>query len=156
MKIKHIILLAGIITLSFNSAKAQTATPPSATAIKAAEEMLIASGASAQFDKSITTILGQYSGQIPEDKRAAFTKVMTTFLNKYCSWETLKPDMCTMYAREFSEAELKELTAFYKTPLGIKLNQKQPILMQTAMNIGQQSVINHQSELQQLMVEVMK
>lgn len=156
MKIKHIILLAGIAILSFTTAKAQTGTPPGPTAVKAAEEMLMASGANTQFDKSITAMVGQYSAQIPEDKRAAFVKVMTTFLNKYCSWETLKPDMCKMYAREFTEAELKQLTAFYKTPLGIKLNQKQPVLMQTAMSIGQQSVVNHQDELQQLMQEAMK
>jgi hypothetical protein len=81
---------------------------------------------------------------------------MNTYLKKYISWDVLKPDLTMMYAREFTEAELKQLTAFYKTPLGMKLNEKQPLLMQTGMNIGQQAVAAHQGELQQMIAEVMK
>jgi hypothetical protein len=157
MKIKStIILLAGILTFCLTDIKAQTGTPPSAGALKAAEEMLIASGANTLFDKNISTIINQYSAQMPADKREKFVTVMTTFLNKYCSWNVLKQDLFVMYAREFTEAELKQLTVFYKTPLGIKLNEKQPILMQTGMNIGQQAVMAHQDELQQMIADVMK
>jgi hypothetical protein len=155
MKLKlTLALLAGL--LIFTNTKAQTGTPPTPSAIKAAEEMLLVSGTSAQFDKSVQNVINQYSGQIPETNRAAFVQVMTSFLNKYSSWDILKKDLMLMYAREFTEAELKQLTAFYKTPLGIKLNQKQPVLMQTAMTIGQQAVIAHQDELKQMLAEAMK
>jgi hypothetical protein len=157
MKIKStLLLLVSIIALSLHSAKAQTATPPSAAGIKAAKDMLIASGANQQFQKNISTMIAQYSGQMPEDKRTKFVEVMTTFMNKYISWEVLKHDLSVMYAREFSEDELNQLTAFYKTPIGIKLNQKQPVLMQAGMALGQQSVMAHQDELQQMIAEAMK
>lgn len=158
-------IVAIIISLSFTQAKAQTGnpppmaqtgTPPSASAMKAAEEMLAASGASEQFNKNIKAIIDQYGAQVPEDKRPAFVKVMNDFFTKYMSWETLKNDISVMYAREFTEPELKQLTAFYKTPLGTKLNQKQPLLMQAGMVIGQQSVAAHQTELQQMMEAAMK
>jgi hypothetical protein len=157
MKIKStIILLAGIVIFCLTDVKAQTGTPPAPGALKAAEEMLVSSGANLQFDKNITAIITQYSAQIPADKRDKFVTVMNTFLKKYISWDVLKPDLTMMYAREFTEAELKQLTAFYKTPLGMKLNEKQPLLMQTGMNIGQQAVAAHQGELQQMIAEVMK
>lgn len=157
MKIKlTLALAASIMVLCFTQVKAQTATPPSASSLKAAEEMLTVSGASEQFNKNIKTVIDQYSAQVPEDKRAVFVKVMNEFLTKYISWDILKHDICVMYAREFTEDELKQLTAFYKTPLGTKLNQKQPILMQTGMSLGQQSVVAHQTELQQMMEAAMK
>lgn len=155
MKIKlTLILLAGVITIStFNKVKAQT---PSPAAIKSAEQLLIAAGADAMIDKSVKTMIAQYSAQMPADKKEKFVKVMNEFMSKYFSWNLLKHDMCEMYAREFTEPEMKQLTTFYKTPLGIKLNQKQPILMQKGMAMGQQRVMEHQAELQKMMADAMK
>ncbi len=41
-----------------------------------------------------------------------------------------------IYQKNFTEQELLELTAFYKTPLGKKLSEKLPILMQEANEAG--------------------
>lgn len=156
MELKYrLTLLAVALVLMFTTAKAQTG-PPTAGAMKAAEDMLIASGVDTQFDKSIPGIIAQYSVQVPEDKRAGFTKALTPFLTKYCSWDALKHDICVMYAREFTEAELKQLLAFYKSPVGLKLLQKQPVITQMAMSIGQQSVLNHEAELKKLVEDAMK
>jgi hypothetical protein len=81
---------------------------------------------------------------------------MKGFMAKYCSWTALKDDLCLLYAREFTEAELKQLTAFYKSPVGLKLAQKQPLIMQTSMAIGQKAATDHQAELQQLMGDLVK
>ena len=81
---------------------------------------------------------------------------MNQFMGKYFSWNLLKHEMSVMYAREFTEPEMKQLIAFYKTPLGIKLNQKQPMLMQKGMAMGQQRVTEHQAELQKMMADAMK
>lgn len=155
IKIKYAFLFLFGIAALCSSAKAQTG-PPTASAMKAAEDMLIASGVDVQFDKSIPGIIAQYSVQVPEDKRAGFVKALTPFLTKYCSWEALKHDVCVMYAREFTEAELKQLTAFYKSPIGLKLLQKQPVINQMAMSIGQQSVLNHEAELKKLVEDAVK
>jgi len=157
MKIKlSIILLAALMAFSFNKANAQTGTPPSASSMKAAEEMLLAQGADVQYQKSFDVIIKQFSAQIPADKQEKFAGVMKAYLNKYASWDILKHDMFVMYAREFTEDELKQLTAFYKSPIGMKLNQKQPELLQTSMTLGQQNVMAHQAELQQLMADAMQ
>jgi hypothetical protein len=156
MKIKlSIAAVAAILFLSFTATKAQSG-PPTASALKAAEEMLIASGGKEQFDKNIVAGVEQMSAQIPEDKRAKFVEVMKVFLTKYCSWEALKNDLFVMYAREFTEAELKQLTAFYKSPVGVKMSQKQPLILQTSMALGQKAAADHQAELQQMMGDVIK
>ena len=45
-----------------------------------------------------------------------------------------------LYARTFSAAELKQITAFYRTPVGAKMLASMPKLMGEGMQIGQQIV----------------
>ena len=85
--------------------------------------------------------IGQYKAQ------------MKTFLSKYMSWASMKEDMIKIYTDEFSEQELKELLAFYQTPLGKKTVQKMPKLMAKGAELGQQRVQQHLPELQQAIQE---
>lgn len=45
-----------------------------------------------------------------------------------------------IYARNFSADELKQITAFYRTPVGAKMLAKMPQLMGEGMQVGQQIV----------------
>ena len=78
---------------------------------------------------------------------------MKAFLSKYMSWASMKEDMIKIYMDEFSEQELKELLAFYQTPLGKKTVQKMPKLMAKGAEMGQQRVQQHLPELQQAIQE---
>ena len=151
MNIKHILFVASILFCL--SAKAQNITPPH---LKAAENMLTASGADTLFKSNIATVLTATSARIPEDKRATYINVMNRFITKYISWEILKDQLSAIYAQEFSEKELKELTAFYNTPLGKKLTNKLPMLSKKGAKMGQMAVESHQSELQQMMQDAFK
>ena len=51
---------------------------------------------------------------------APFRDVMSEFIDKYLTWEAMKPDLIQLYAESFSEQELRELIAFYRTPTGQK------------------------------------
>jgi hypothetical protein len=152
MKFKFLI----IALLICGAAKAQTAKNITPAHLKAAEDMFRASGADTLFKSSMATMLKQASANMPEDKRPKFIEVMNQFIAKYVSWDLLKDQMAVMYASEFTEAELKGLIAFYNTPLGKKLNAKQPLLMQKGALLGQQAVQGHQVELQQMMQEAFK
>jgi len=79
---------------------------------------------------------------------AQYQPQMKAFLAKYMSWASLKDEMITIYATEFSEAELKEVTAFYQTPVGKKMVQKMPALMAKGAQLGQKRVQDHLPELQ--------
>jgi hypothetical protein len=151
------LLLILALLLFCSVTKAQTATTLITPAhLKAAEDMLSSSGAGDQMRANMDAMIKSAAVNAPEDKRSKFTEVMNTFMTKYLNWEILKDQLSAIYAQEFTEKELKDLTTFYLSPLGKKLNQKQPGLMLKGAAIGQQAVQAHQVELQQMLQDTFK
>lgn len=74
--------------------------------------------------------------------------VFTDFFKEYSDWEKLYPEYVRLYAEAYSEAELRELIAFYKSPVGRKTVDMMPRLMQQGAEIGQRQVEPHLPELQ--------
>ena len=146
----NLITLSAIIFLFATHLKAQT-TDFKPSHLKAAEQYLIAKGISTEFGNVVSKMADASSAQIPEEKRASYLKVMNTFMAKYFTWDALKDRLEKMYASEFTEDELKQLTAFYDTPLGKKASVKTPILIQKGMLLGQQAVEDHRPELEQML-----
>ena len=72
------------------------------------------------------------------------------------SWENMGPPMIALYTETFTEDELDELIAFYKTPIGARSLEKLPELMQKGALIGQQLAANKQDQLQRAVVEVIE
>ncbi|MEB0260840.1 MULTISPECIES: DUF2059 domain-containing protein [unclassified Mucilaginibacter] len=151
MKYKFLI----IALLMCGAAKAQTPAITPAH-LKAAEAVLTASGAGKQLKENMSAMVTQASANVPEDKKPKFIEIMNTFTDKYMNWDLMKDQIAALYAQEFTEKELKDLAVFYRSPLGIKINQKQPALFQKGAAIGQQAVQSHQAELQQMMQEAFK
>ncbi|MCC3157534.1 DUF2059 domain-containing protein [Hymenobacter sp. 15J16-1T3B] len=150
---KYLLALAAGLLLAAPAATAQTtaAAAPSAAPVpaaqrKAAEELLVAM----QMEQTTTSALDQMVTaqltQRPELK--AVEPEMRSFLNKYMSWASLKDDMADLYAREFSEKELKELKKFYASSTGQKFTGKQSQLMVAGMELGQRRLQEHLPELQ--------
>lgn len=79
---------------------------------------------------------------------APYQTQIKAFLGKYMSWPSMKSDLVKIYMSEFTEPELKELTAFYQTPLGRKTLQKMPALLQKGAEMSQKRVQEHLPELQ--------
>jgi hypothetical protein len=72
---------------------------------------------------------------------------MRQYFAKYMSWQALQEDFVTQYVKAFSEAELKDLLKFYKTPLGKKSLQQSPKIMENVAQLGAQRVQDHIDEL---------
>lgn len=81
---------------------------------------------------------------------APFKDVMSEFVDKYLTWEAMKPDLIQLYADSFSETELRELIAFYKTPTGQKTIALLPELTRKGAEIGGRLMERHGEELQQM------
>ena len=77
----------------------------------------------------------------------SYEDVMRKFLGKYMSLQYLRNDLTRIYAEEFTEPELRALTAFYRTDVGQKSIAKLPILMKRGAELGQSAVNEHLSEL---------
>jgi hypothetical protein len=78
---------------------------------------------------------------------------MKRFFNKYMSFDSLKDDMAKIYMESFTEAEIKDLTKFYQSPLGKKLLEKMPDLMKKGSELGVKRVQANQAELQKMIRE---
>ena len=76
----------------------------------------------------------------PESKKAlleSYQAKANAELDKAVGWDKLKPDMVKLYTSNFSEQELKDLIAFYQSPLGQKVLQKMPTLTAQSAEITQ-------------------
>ncbi|MBS7566189.1 DUF2059 domain-containing protein [Mucilaginibacter sp. Bleaf8] len=143
-QLKH--LAVCLLIVAGTAAKAQTAIP--ASRLKTAEALVDASGVSSQLTSMYSNMVDVSSAQVPADKKAKFKELMMGFLSKYMSYSALKPDLAKLYAQEFSEPELKQITQFYLTPAGKKMTQKMALLQQKGMQIGQQKMQAHLPEFQ--------
>lgn len=127
---------------------------PSASHAQAAEELLEAIEISKVMDRSIDVML---EAQLRADpKLAKIEDVLRQFMGKYLSLESLKPGMVKLYTEAFTEEELHELVAFYRTPLGKKTVTLMPELMEKGAILGQKAIQEHLPELQEAVAKKMK
>lgn len=62
---------------------------------------------------------------------------MIDMVGQELSWDKLKDDYITLYADTFTDQELKDMIAFYKTPAGQAFINKQPELIKRSMEVSQ-------------------
>ncbi|MDH5711423.1 MAG: DUF2059 domain-containing protein [Gammaproteobacteria bacterium] len=110
----------------------KTSFASSDEALRAAEELLSMSGIEKTF-----------SAQVMVDNEIArnpslepFRGVMEDFFNKYMDYESARPELAALYMEAFSEQELKQIVAFYKTPAGKKVISIMPQLVKKVSQIG--------------------
>ena len=103
-----------------------TAQETSASQEKAVA-LIKASGGDKAFEDAISQIGVSVSS---ENKEAYNTEAKATLDEIYTK-------LGTLYTEEFTDAELDELIKFYDTELGKKLSEKQYLISQKAMMIGQ-------------------
>ena len=81
---------------------------------------------------------------------APFKDVLLEWAEKHLTWEVMAPPMSAVYAEKFTEPELRELIAFYRTPAGRKLVEVTPELTQRGAQIGAEVAQRYMSELQEM------
>jgi hypothetical protein len=95
----------------------------------------------------------------PEQKKQALAKMeaelpgvvgaMQGVLNDPTMIDDILAETVPLYARTFSADEIKQMTAFYRTPVGAKMLATMPQLMSQGMQIGQQVVMRRVGPLMQ-------
>ncbi|WP_194768210.1 DUF2059 domain-containing protein [Tamlana sp. I1] len=90
-------------------------------------EFIKLTGAGSAFDAAIA----QFGSTVSDDKKQAYTTEASSTL------DGLYTKMADLYMAEFTQDEIKQLLAFYKSPLGKKLAEKQLALTQQGMMLGQ-------------------
>jgi hypothetical protein len=121
--------------------------------VAAAEDLLVAMDAGRMYERSLEQML---SAQIAADPDlAAYAPVMRQFFRDFVSWEVVRPEHMRVHMERFSEAELRALAAFYRTPLGRKVAEESPGIATELGMVGQRLVEENQAELLRRIMESM-
>lgn len=149
MKTRSLVAFLIALTIAVTFARADKKSHREAT-----EELLQTMGVEKQLDSSINQSLEVQVKQNPA--LVPYKDVMRKFLTKHISYAALKDDLIQIYMDEFTEPELRQITAFYKTPAGKKLAEKGPALLGKSMMLGMDRVAQNQEELKQMIQEATK
>lgn len=134
-----VILAFGLLAAS--GARAQTPTPG---ATKAAAELMQAMHADKMSHDQIAAALQN------SPAGAQYRDALQAFADKYLTWDAIGPQMTAAYAQMFSESELKDLIAFYKTPTGQKFAAQSAPLAAKMQVVTVSILQQHQTELAEL------
>ncbi len=95
--------------------------------------------------ESVRAALQQQYNALPALKN--YSDIVEPFFEEHLSYEALKEEYADLYVEAFSEAEIRELIAFYETPLGQKTLNVLPELMQRGTEIGARRLRENMDEL---------
>jgi len=118
-------------------AKAQTQAQPSPAAIAAAKEILAMKHASAMYANAVPNMVERTKETLIASNlnyQKDLNEVAPIVAKNLAGREQeIGEGMARAYASQFTEAELKQLVVFYKTPLGQKLIKAEPKAIEQSM-----------------------
>ena len=119
------------------SAPASAQQPPSANAIALAKEIIAAKASAESFEAVGPSVIEQAKGMflqtnpaLSKDLNEVAAKLRTDLAPRFAQPLT---DAAKLYASKFSESELKEVLAFYKSPVGKKVITEEPNILEQSM-----------------------
>lgn len=137
-------IAAAMLVVGILAAAGPTAAQ-SRSHVAAAEDLLAAMGAERMYERSLEQMLSAQIGANPD--LVALAPVMKQFFRDFVSWEVVRPEHLRVHMERFSEAELRELATFYRTPLGRRVAEESPAIATELGMVGQRLVEANQVEL---------
>lgn len=158
---RHLVTIAtGILTAIFVSAGAaySQAAPPDA--IAAARELVEASKTTDQFKTLMPLIMQQLKPVVVQGRPAVerdYDKILPLMMEMANQQVGQFADaVATIYASNFTADELRQVTAFYRTPAGEKFREKTGVIAQQSMAAGQKFGEQLMQDLQTRMKEELR
>ena len=117
---------------------------------KAARELVQLVGADRLAREGAESMLAM----VPDSPESAvYKEVSRTWYEKLFAEQDFESEMVRLYMDRFSEKELREITAFYKTPAGRKAIDALPELMRLSATYGLRKAQEHSSELEEMVAK---
>jgi hypothetical protein len=139
--IKSTVRPAGAVIALVAFTACATAQQTSMAAMQTAKEIVSVTGATALFNPLIAGVVEQaknlFLQQNPglgKDLNEITTKMRADLAPRFSE---LTDEVAKLYAAHFSEAELKQVLAFYKSPIGMKLIAEQPKVGEESLKFAQ-------------------
>lgn len=160
MRLAALMLLAGSLFAAPLAAQSSPAAAADSTAptngfapshMKAARGLL----AAMRFEQAaVATAMMSFDQQVAADPEAGiFRDLVEEWMYEVFTSEEAKEAFAGAYAGSFSESELADLTAFYRTPLGSRVADLQADLAAKGAEIGQRLAGARQADLEERIME---
>lgn len=134
-------LAVAFVVLAFPAAS-QRATTDDQKAIAAAKELMAATGADKAVDVMLGNMIPQMAAVFKSQRPDKANEIDDVMREMAMRMHERKKDMLDLlapiYAKHFSAAELGEVTAFFKSPIGVQFIAKQPQILNESVQVGRQ------------------
>jgi hypothetical protein len=148
---KKMLMLAAAALLCATPAAAQGEPTPAEMA--AARDLLEASNTRENFVQGLE--IGMEMGGMGE-LTPGVRKALRDFINTHFRYEEMEPEFARAYADAFTEQELRDLAAFYRTPLGRRVVETQPAIMGATQRIAMEHMQALMPQLMPVIMEAME
>jgi hypothetical protein len=155
--IKRLLVVGSLLLISIGAASAQT---PSPEAMKAARELVTTLKITDQYKALLPAILLGIKRTVTQDRPeierdyeamgSALADVYTPYYN------TMVDSIATVYANAFSVAELRQIEAFYRQPVGQKFLEKSPAFQEQAAQIGEDNGRKAKEDLRTRLTQLLR
>jgi hypothetical protein len=118
------------------------AQKPAEAGLVAARELIVATGASKQFEAVVPMMVNQLEPlllQMAPGKDKEIKEIMGLMVERFSARKSEMLELiAVIYATKLTEAEMKDLTAFFSKGAGAAFIAKQPDILKDSMAVGQQ------------------
>jgi hypothetical protein len=156
-------MMAGFIALCLTGpdpAAAQPATAPTQDALAAARELVQVARATDQLKLILPSIIQALKPAVvqgrPEVEKDFDAFAPALLDNMTARLPEFVAEIVVIYARNFTPEEMRQMTAFYRTPVGQKLLEKLPTVTQESMRVGQAWGQRIGADVQNRMIEELR
>jgi hypothetical protein len=154
---RRLSLITSMLLLSICASPAQTPPPDTMTAARGlVTTMKLADQYKALLPGILLTLkpaLVQDRPEIERDYEAMLPAITAAFTPYYSA---MVEDIAAVYARNFTAAELHEIDAFYRKPVGQKLLEKAQTLTQQSTQAGQDASRKAADDLRARLTEALR
>jgi hypothetical protein len=155
--IRRLLIVACLLLLSAPATRAQAPTPDAMAAARSlVNTMKLADQYKALLPAillSLKPALTQDRPEIEQDYDAMLPMIADAFTPYYTS---MIDGIATVYANNFTAAELRDIEAFYRQPVGQKMLEKMPAIGQQALAVGQEIGRKAAEDLRQRLTEALR
>lgn len=155
--VRRLLMIACALLLSVTAARPQAPAPD---AMAAARSLVTTMKLADQYKALLPAILlglkpalTQDRPEIERDYDAMMPMIADAFTPYYAS---MVDGIATVYANNFTAAELREIEAFYRQPIGQKMLAKTPSITQQALSVSQEISHRAAEDLRQRLTEALR
>ncbi len=162
MSIRPILIAVyfAIVTLLGASPAATQPAPAPADSLAAARELVVTMRASDQLKTILPLLMQQLKPaivqnrpEVAKDYDAMIPHMLEIMNSKLTAFAEA---VAGIYAHNFSADELRQVTAFYKSPIGQKFLEKMPVITKESLTMGNKFGQEIATELRNRMIEELR